>query len=280
MQSIIASKGLTNRPVVQADSAGSFIVREGNRRIVALRRIKENITQGKSIDFPPELLESVECEILPEEMPKLEIDVYLAREHVTGKRDWAALNQANHFYSLYSEHNMSYDKLADLLGISKPTAIRAVNAYKATKEYLNLNPSDKLGIRRYTYFDEFFKRKAIQDACKIDSSLQGKFYKWLAEGKFSDHRQVRRLPEVIENPKALDVLEKNDMAEAIKTMESGKPPQLRDPTYALVKNTTDTLQNMPRSEIRAIRQDDLKKSILKNLKTELDMLISEIEREK
>ncbi len=277
MQSVIASKGITNRPVVQPDSSGSYVVKEGNRRIVALRRIAEAMGRDKKIDFPKALLEAVECEILPKEMPEKEIDIYLAREHVTGKRDWAALNQASHFFSLYMDHSLSYDSLADLLGISKLTAIRSVNAYKATKEYLRKHPGDKIGIRRYTYFDEFFKRKGIQDACKLDPSLLERFDDWLSNNKLADHRQVRRLPEVLNNPAALVVLEKQNMTEAIKTLESGKPPQLRDPTYALVQNTTETLQKMPRSEIKELRNDKLKLSIIRALKTELESLIEEVE---
>jgi hypothetical protein len=51
MHAIIASKGLTNRPVILPDGTGSYVVKEGNRRIVALRKIRESMAEGKELNF-------------------------------------------------------------------------------------------------------------------------------------------------------------------------------------------------------------------------------------
>jgi len=282
MRAIIASKGLTNRPVVIPKGRGTYVVKEGNRRIVALRKIKETINKGKltESDFPEDYLNEIECEVLPVDMPEIEVDIYLAREHVTGKREWAALNQASHFYSLYLDHSLPYDKIVDLLEVSKPTVVRAINALKASKEYLGQNPDDALGIRRYTYFDEFFKKKDIREAYKMDPTLLDRFYKWISEDKFRDHRQVRRLPEVLENPKALEALENANMDEAIKVVEAGVPPHMREPSYALIQSTIEVMQSMPRSEIAAIRQDKTKYGLIKTLQSEVEALVEEIEKKK
>jgi len=104
-----------------------------------------------------------------------------------------------------------------------------------------------------------------------------RFTDLVGKNKFRDHRQVRRLPEVLDNAKAMEVLESTDMDAAIKTVESSMPPHLKEPLYSLVQSAIEELRNMPRIEISKIRNDPEKMNLIKDLKKEVESVLAEAE---
>ena len=60
------------------------VVREGNRRLVCLKRLIGKIKVGES-DVPMYKVDRIPCYILPKGTPEDDIALYLALEHVTGK---------------------------------------------------------------------------------------------------------------------------------------------------------------------------------------------------
>src|SRR5438552_13239039 len=96
--SIVASRGI-NEPVIISDDG---LVREGNRRIVCLRKAHERMVQGdkEMIGIPKGIFDLVPCRVLPKDISPVQIDIWLSHIHVSGVKKWKPVNQADHIYRL------------------------------------------------------------------------------------------------------------------------------------------------------------------------------------
>jgi hypothetical protein len=259
--SIKAAGGLTNNPFIKDDG----LVIEGNRRIVCLRHLAEQVNKGKVPEFKQGTFDRVLVKVLPPEITQVEIDIMLAREHVTGKKEWAALNQAEHIYKLIDEEGMSVERVADLLGKSKPFIYQKKYAYEQTLQHLKLHPNRT--INDFSFFEEAYKKK--KDIQKLGVEPE-KLSNWIASDKFNDEgaRDLRELPKVLESPQALKAFESKGMKEA--NFELAKhDPTVGSETFTSVKDTITALRRMPRDEYDQIPDDPNKVSLLKELDVEL-----------
>src|SRR2546428_6273079 len=145
---INTSRGLMEAPIVNSDS----IVMEGNRRIVCLRKLSEKAHGGEQPGTPEDYWDIVEVNVLPRDTPAKDIALMLGRFHVSGKKEWRALNQAAHIAELHNKHGLSQDDIHDFLSMSKPTVGRMIKAFDATTEYGKKFSSDKEWVGKFSYF--------------------------------------------------------------------------------------------------------------------------------
>lgn len=278
MKSIRASKGLLEPPLVVKEN-GYYLTKEGNRRVVALRKLKEAVDRKEVDDFSPDYFKRIPCEVLPKKITPTEMDLILAIYHVSGKKEWDALNKASHIYKLHQKQGFTYEDIAKHLGVSKATIKRALDAYEECQKYLQKYPKDPLGIRRFTYFDEFFKKTYLRKKALMDRSLLDEFHEWLAAGKFKTHRDVRNLPEILEDPDAAKAIRKSHIDDALKTLYT-KFPELSDPLWETVASTVNALRNMPRSEVHALLEDSARGRLFMSLVKEVEAVKKDLERAK
>jgi hypothetical protein len=270
---IIASAGLTNPPIVTKDR----IVKEGNRRIVCCRKIREQIKAGKLEDLPRAAFERIECEVLPPDADPIAVNILLAREHVTGKKEWDALNKAALIYELYEDLGKSYEDIRDYLGIGKAEVIRMQKAYAATVEFVQKHPK-AADIRKFIYFSDLFKRRATTAWATQSAANLEQFMAWLASepAKFTDSRQMRRLGEVIDSPEALAVLRspKGGMEAAIRVLDARRGGDSQ--VFKALTRASDLLDRMPRNEYRGIAEDKVKADLLRDLHEKIETLFEEL----
>src|SRR2546428_13977705 len=116
--SIVASRGI-NEPVIINDDG---LVREGNRRIVCLRKAHERMVQGdkEMIGIPKGIFDLVPCRVLPKDISPVQIDIWLSHIHVSGVKKWKPVNQADHIYRLAENDGLAADENATHNGLRKP----------------------------------------------------------------------------------------------------------------------------------------------------------------
>ena len=269
---ILASRGLTEKPLIDANN----VVKEGNRRIVCLRKLSKRAhTSELDPDITSDKFDNVQCLVLTPDVPQKAIDIYLARVHVKGKKKWATFNKSRHIYNLYKLHEMSYDEIREYLGMGKATVIRMVDVFKATENYGKKHPDDKEWYRKFTYFDELYKKRDLKEWRKDEDNVD-KFAEWVYDGKFNDVRDVRNLPEVINDKEALAKLEKEGIDRALEVV-ANKDPSITSGVFRNIKIATDTLRNIPRQEFIASARDGARLKMLQELKGEVDSLLKDIE---
>lgn len=263
------SQGLNEAPIVDSD----YFTREGNRRVVCLRKLLEPVAKGKTA-IPREKIDPVQCIVLPKETPESDIAIYLTRVHVSGKKEWRALNQAAQVYELYNTHRFSYEQIRESVSISKQTAINMEQAYKKTLEYHTKYPDDKEWLGRYSYFYELFKPKSLREWTEKEGNVE-LFGKWVAEGKLKKGEEVRSLPKIISDPEAYEAFVSKGNKDAIDIL-SEKDPTADSMTYRRLQTALTAIQDFPRNELLHTVKNKAKLQLLEKLHAELGSLIKDI----
>ena len=264
---ILRSGGLSERPYVSAD----LVVLEGNRRLVCLRKAKEMQIRGK-IDpsIPPDAFDTVEVEVFLDGVMPVELAVARARWHVSGKKEWDAINQANHLYEMHHEMGLSYDSMRDLLGRGKAWIVQKVKAYEAMTKYMETtNDTD---IKKYSFFEELRKNGRARRWVEQDPANLHQFFQWVKEGKFNltGAKDVRQLMDVLDDPDARRVFEAEDgdMVKAVFELQA-KNPAINSRTFAAIERAIRALRRMPREEYEAIPENEAQVTMLKELQKEI-----------
>jgi hypothetical protein len=268
---ILAAKGLYQEIII--DSMG--IVREGNRRLVCLRKLKEEAHEGKLPGIPKTFFDKIKCIVLPKDTTDRELSLMLASIHVKGKKAWDAFDKARHITHLHDELKVSYDILSKTLNMGKITIIRAVDAYNTTRKYGEKYPEDADWYRMFTYFDELYKRKSLKDWRNNPSHLE-LFLELVHEGKFRDVRDVRFLDRVLKDEDAMRALDRGKFEDALKVACS-KDPSIEDNKFRKIRDTIDTIRSFSRKDIKEIINDRSRKNMLQQLMNEIRIFLSDIE---
>jgi hypothetical protein len=267
LKAIIASGGLSSRPIITPDG----VVKEGNRRTVCIRKIRELISKGELDHLSEETFKAVECEMLPADISQKEVDIYLARVHVSGVKEWDALNQAEHIWRMHQDRGMTFDEIRDLLGISKGKIVQKLRAFEWTVDFMKARP-DKADIKKFSFFEELYKRPALRKWVDNDPTALPKFFNWVAAEKFNitGARDARILPEILENKDALRALDgpRGDMRQALALLQEGRP-ELSSPTFEAVSAAIKALKSIGREEYRSIPEKPPQVKMLKELYGEL-----------
>jgi len=274
-RSIVSAGGLQERPFVTSD----YVVKEGNRRVVCLRKARD-LLREENLDqrVPDGAFDTVQVEVFKEEITPDELDIALAVWHVTGKKEWRAINQANHIYRLHHERGYTYDQLRESIGMGKAKLIRMCKAYEATTKYLNT--FEDTDIKKYSFFDELYKSTKIRRLLDRGELTLKQFNQWVYEGKFDDTgaKDIRKLPDVLDDPDARAAFEKPGGGILVAVFElQKKNPALGSRTFKAVEDALRALHDMPRHEYESIPRYPRKVEMLEELRHELETIFRHIE---
>lgn len=276
------SKGLTEKPYVRQISDSEYLVIEGNRRTVCIRKIAEEISSGKEKNITTNQIDPIQCIVLPKDTSESDIALFLARIHVSGKKDWAALNKGVHVYELIKKHDYDYDEVAKAISIGKNTISQNVKAYDATLLYHKKYPDDDRWLQRFSHFLELYKKRALKEWADDPIHLE-KFMSWINNNKIPMAIHVRKLDKIILESKDGYKAMQNDAtieeaAEIMKQQEKRKSL-----TSALSENVDDQVHdlyelvhNFPRSKMQEIAKDNDKLKNFEDLHKEFGRLLKDI----
>lgn len=271
LREILASRGLTEPPLIDSNN----LIREGNRRIVCLRKLSEKTHKGEyaTLGIRDDLWDTVTCYVLPRDTPEKDIAILLGRLHVSGRKEWRVLNQAAHISELYNTHHLTHDDLRDYLSMSKTTVGRMIKAFEATTEY-GKKYHDVEWLGKFSYFYEAQKKKKL--ATWLDKNGNGSmFMEWLGTNKLTRGEQVRKLPDIIQVPEAVDALNTKGFSAAISVL-SRTDPSVDNKFYAHVRDMMEELNSLPRDELLNAGTDEARVQALQRLKSTVDDVLKNI----
>lgn len=262
--SILESKGLSE-PVF-AKSDGTVI--EGNRRIVCLRKIKENYFEKGENIFPRKGYEKIPTWIVSKNVDNLDLDVLLARLHVSGKKEWRSLNQAEHIYNLRQTHKLTIDKIKKLIGMSRGKIHQKEWAFTETKKFLEKYPQESLN--RYSFFEEAYKKKNLRSS--IEKGEREQFYNWIVGGKFTGAKDIRQLDKIIDKPVLMGLFNKQGITKAFHEYQAKY--EIKEEPFKVAIDFLSLLKGLSEKEKTMLLEDKDKVSMLDQLKKELNILLS------
>lgn len=226
--------------VVEDKIDGKFIVVEGNRRLTAVKLLRAPQLAKLRVKSITDAVEK--AKYIPEEIPVIvyesrkEILDYLGYRHITGVKEWGALEKARYLDQLYNIHctdenkNEIYTKLAKMIGSRSDyvfklhQALRLYNkanddAYygaKINEEEISFSwLTTALGYREIINFLNIQDDYSDELVALNEDNFQ-KIFLWMFDPKkriIEDSRQISKLASIVAQPKALEQLEKGSAIE-------------------------------------------------------------------
>lgn len=242
-QSVKQNGGLIEDPIVQPDGK----VVEGNCRTVVLRELQKKYPKDSR-------WLNVYVQVLPKDVDYEDVMLLLGELHIAGKIEWRAFDQAEYVWKMHKQYGKTYDYLANLLRWSRSKLSQKINAYQEAKAYVE-RTDDPQGINRFSHFEEFMKKKPLRDKRDQDPKFMEKFGDWILAGKFPDAKDVRILPEILDNKDALADLQKHDVQEA-RAVLYAENPALTSNLYGAVDRAAIELEQIALNEIEALKDGD------------------------
>ena len=207
--------GRIQQPIyVVNDEQGKYIVKEGNRRTVALRKLSRDLLQGKIKDFEKDHFDFVPVHIV--EGTEHEIKVFIGQIHVSGPKAWDAVNKASVIYDLIEKEGDTIESVAEELGMTKGKVSNYYKAFQATERYGKRFPHDKNYVPKFSYFMELYQSQVLKTWLQEDPENLDYFIDLVEKNKLKvTYKGVRQLAKIIASPslvrsQALAVLNKED----------------------------------------------------------------------
>lgn len=277
LREIKFSQGLSEKPYVKKISDSEYLVIEGNQRTVCLRRLVEEIGIRKESNIPLEKIDPVQCIILPEDVDEAAIALLLARLHVSGKKDWPAMNKGAHIYDLVIKHDYDWDEVAKAVSMGKNTISQNVKAFEQTMEYHKKYHDDKGWLLKFSQFLELFKRRSLKEWAENPKNLE-KFMDWVYKNQIPMAIHVRKIDKIIADRDALNAMQEGltilEAEEILK--ESEKRKSNSENTDSQVKNLYGFVQNFPRNKMAEFAKNEEQLKNLENFHKEVGRLIRDI----
>jgi len=242
-QSILNNGGLLEDPITY----DTGVVVEGNCRIVCLRELCKKYPQDKRF-------KQVYVRVLPAGVTDMQLMLLLGELHIAGKIAWRAYDQAEYVWKMNKVYGRPYEFLTNHLRWSRSKLSQKILAFEETKAYIE-RTGDQAGINRFSHFEEFMKKKELRDKRENDNDFMIEFGNWVFEGKFPDAKNIRRLPEILNNKKAMEKFLNSGFKEAQQVLFQSNP-SLMSNLYGAVDQAAVELENVSLVEITALQSGD------------------------
>ena len=261
-----------------------YIVKEGNRRLVTLRKILTNIKSNKLKGFPDDAFSRVRCFVL--DATDKEIEFLLGTIHVTGPKEWATANKAMHIYNLMDLWGEPREAVAEELGLTKGRIDTYYLAFKATRDFGKKYAEGDGGkyVRKYSYFDELYKSRDLRQWLDSDSSNLDLFMQWLANDQMRTYMDVRKLRDITKatNPAKTAAISAIKSGGPIEKVFKGFKENDAGDSWVPIYQALKHVQAFPANALKEALRDGGKLTLLAELvmaATGLQQQIQKMERE-
>jgi hypothetical protein len=259
LKEILASRGLSEMPIVDS----RLIVREGNRRIVCLRRLSRLASKGKLAGIQNDIFNRVRCVVLKPSTSEKDLAIYLARVHVSGKRQWLAVNKAAHVFELHTREGMAYEEIQRFLSLSRATIERMILGFRDTLAYREEYADDTGWATKYSYFDEIYKREILRHWIQRKRNRY-RLMDWIYKGRIRTGFDIRKLPAILQDRYATRMLDKFDVEKAFSVLTK-KDPSLTDGFYARVSDLIVGIRTLDKGGLILAANDPSRRRLIHKL---------------
>ena len=252
-RSIEQNGGLQEKVILQEDG-NKFKAIEGNCRLTCFRDLHEkNPTEDRWKKIP--------ARILPSDVDPKHIAILLTGFHVEGKIKWEPHEKAGQIYHMRNELGMTQEEIAIHMHASKSTVNRSLQAYEFfVEKFLKTEDGTyiKGGQGKWSYFDEFFKKKELKDELAANPAFGEMFCRWVRTETLPKGADVRLLPAILKHPPARKALEEGtSFVEVSKMIEAAEPEQGSEFFKLLAKMREACTSAAQVKEILSIRTDPI-----------------------
>lgn len=230
------TNGFLDIDQIQVKSIGdNYLVLEGNRRICTLKFLYNQFKDGFDVGvLKEEDFKSVPIvEVLGEDPVHHLITMGL--HHISGKKRWSAVNQAQFISDLYYKYQKSEEDICSSLGITKHNLRRNIRTLALIEQYKKSDFGDQFETNMFSFFEETIRNQAMKewigwndfDYKAENKSNVERFFSWISmteeiersedgediytksEPIVTQSRQIREISSFIKDEKALARMEES-----------------------------------------------------------------------
>lgn len=212
-----------------------YLVLEGNRRVTTLKFLYEEYKLGNDVGVLTDSdFRSVKIvEIIGEDESHHLITMGL--HHISGKKRWNAVNEAQLLRDLKEKHNKSEIEICDSLGITKEKFRKSVRTLSLIEQYKKSDFGDQFKPDMYSIFEAVIGKVAMKQWIGWDDTRYfatntenlERFFSWISQSEeteidedgheryiqkdpiINQYRQVKELSDFINDPKAVQRMEES-----------------------------------------------------------------------
>jgi AAA15 family ATPase/GTPase len=243
--------------VKELENGKGYVVKEGNRRITALKELQEEHIKSNDLGvFNTDIFEKIPV-IVSRGVDESHFKILMGLKHISGNKKWPAVNQAKMLKSL-SDSGMTEYEIKDALGITTVSLRRYLRTLAFVEAYQQSDYGDQFQNDKFNIFSEAIKQPALMAwlgwddniyKCTNDTNKQ-RFFSWISKEDENENEvgitlepiitkgtDLRELTKLINNAEALDKMESTrSITTAFINGDFQKEEQLED-----------TLKNLERS---------------------------------
>ncbi|WP_100401309.1 ParB N-terminal domain-containing protein [Bacillus sp. FJAT-42315] len=250
-----------------------FVVIEGNRRVAALKALKDDFDRGFDIgNLSSEIFQNLEVVFYD-----LDEEAYLllmGLRHVSGVKEWGDYEQSELIMNLSKNFRMDITEISNRLGMKKQEVKRRINSFiameifKEDEEYGEFFRSSMAGV-----FYELMSKPNFRDWLEWDESVNSfknkknlkRFFSWLSPTEdrsapiIQKRDDIREVNKFIKDEEALDTMEeKNSISEALEQSsyftEQGFKSNIKSIKKSLDRIPFNALLNMDKDTRKELKE--------------------------
>lgn len=140
-----------------------YLVVEGNRRVATLKYLQDQHQNGGEIgNLDPAIFEKVPVARTAETDPLHHL-IVMGLHHISGKRQWPAMNQAILMRDLQSQHHKNPAEICRSLAVSKREFNLSLRSLALCQAYRDSDYGDDFRADKFNLFREVLKSPALRD---------------------------------------------------------------------------------------------------------------------
>ena len=192
-----------------------------------------------------------------------QVAVLQGQFHVAGKNKWDAYEKAGHLHMMRTELKMEPKTIAKALGMQERVVTRLLDGYTTMRDKVLPCIKNGRGVDKWSYVEELYKIPELEDYRKDDKNVD-EFVTLVIDQKFKHGYEVRDLPKLLKDERAMKVLRRDGFKEAIAVVGK-KDPTANSAVFRKVKELTEVLQSLESSELQRLREERKAQQILREL---------------
>ena len=197
-----------------------------------------------------------------------DINIFLGQIHVSGPKEWKAVNKASVIYTLMEQYGDTLESVAEELGMTKGKVQNYYKAFQATEKYGKRYPADKNYVPKFSYFAELYQSKVLKNWLEEDPTQLDYFIELVGENKLLvTYKGVRNLAKIVASPNpiktksfsALDA-EDGDVEKAMAVLNEN--PSLKKGVWSTIDKVLKSLKQASYQEFVLAIHDSAKQQML------------------
>lgn len=294
-RSIIANGFLPIERIVVTphhDAEDRYLVIEGNRRVAALRGLRDQANAG--IEIPNNVtavFDAVPC-IVAADDPKFPFfrETLMGVRHVGGIKQWGGYQRAKLIVDLKDDHELEAPEIADRLGLSVQEVNRRYRAFKALQQMeQNEDYGEYADPSKYPLFHEAMSLPVVRNWLEwneADSKFDNveneeHFYQWItprqneetgksSPPKLKTYGDVRELKRILPNAEAKALLF-DETRTFLDALTMARKDEISKKWRSEVSEAAQALQSIGAIELAALNAEEL--AAIQNLKSMIENVL-------